>query len=219
MSQVRAAECARSGRQNGPACVVRIPLSRSLRAQICTMHLSGAVYAETFVAEAIRQGLCVVPVDAGKPASPIGNDAVPIRRLPPARPVARALCPLPPRSPSQALYDNLVDSFRCVPTSRSRGSTVTTSSSRPLPASVALRNHGRVARRRLPPGQLRRMNNTWRSCRPQGFSNAARLGSQIGSAVQRRTSPQTLATLRTQLLAGGLRDEVAVDEKEFADAR
>ena len=40
------------------------------------MHLSGAVYAETFIAEAIRQGLCVTSVDAGKPASPIGNDAV-----------------------------------------------------------------------------------------------------------------------------------------------
>src|SRR5579859_1510312 len=33
------------------------------------MHLSGAVYAETFIAEAVRQGLCVAPVDPGKPAS------------------------------------------------------------------------------------------------------------------------------------------------------
>ena len=40
------------------------------------MHLSGAIYAETFIAEAAKQGLCVAPVDAGKPASPIGKDAV-----------------------------------------------------------------------------------------------------------------------------------------------
>jgi len=40
------------------------------------MHLSGAVYAETFIDEAVREGLCVAPVDAGKPASPIGKEAV-----------------------------------------------------------------------------------------------------------------------------------------------
>ena len=40
------------------------------------MHLSGAVYAETFIAEAVKQGLCVAPVDPGKPAAPIGKDAV-----------------------------------------------------------------------------------------------------------------------------------------------
>ncbi|HLI77931.1 MAG TPA: hypothetical protein VKV02_13375, partial [Acidobacteriaceae bacterium] len=40
------------------------------------MHLSGAVYAETFIKEAAEQGLCVAPVDPGKPAVPHGQNAL-----------------------------------------------------------------------------------------------------------------------------------------------
>src|SRR5579875_1189604 len=40
------------------------------------MHLSGAVYAETFIREAAEQGLCVAPVDPGKPAVPHGQNAL-----------------------------------------------------------------------------------------------------------------------------------------------
>ena len=85
------------------------------------MHLSGAVYAETFIAEAIKQGLCVTPVDAGKPASPIGKDAVEF-----VAPIAGSRCgpgavPASTALTNQALYDNLVDSFPCARLCRFEG--------------------------------------------------------------------------------------------------
>src|ERR1700761_885567 len=40
------------------------------------MHLSGAIYAETFIEEAARDGLCATPVDPGRPAVPHGQNAL-----------------------------------------------------------------------------------------------------------------------------------------------
>src|SRR6202012_537295 len=45
------------------------------------MHLSGAVYAEAFIEDAARDGLCATPVDPGRPAVPHGQNA--LRFVPP----------------------------------------------------------------------------------------------------------------------------------------
>jgi len=185
------------------------------------MHLSGAVYAETFIAEAVRQGLCVAPVDPGKPADPIGKDAVefvaPVsgsRCGPGAVPVSAALA-------NQALYDNLIDSFSMrafVPTEGINGhdqffSTFVRFGGLKDDAGEWLDD---VATRAAPQNEqyLEIMNTPT-------FSNAAKLGNQIGwpTGSEQSVTAQTLAGLRAQLLAAGLRTEVAVDAKEFADAQ
>jgi adenosine deaminase len=53
------------------------------------------------------------------------------------------------------------------------------------------------------------------------FSNAARIGNKIGWPLgsEKIVAPQTLAALRNQMLAAGLRDEIATDTKYFADAK
>jgi adenosine deaminase len=185
------------------------------------MHLSGAVYAETFIAEAVRQGLCIAPVDPGKPADPIGKDAVefvsPVsgsRCGPGAVPVATAFA-------SQALYDNLIDSF----------------SMRAFVPVEGLNGHDQFFSTFARFGGLKDDAGEWLDevatrasaqneqyleiMQTPTFSNAAKLGNQIGwpADSDQSVTRQTLAALRTQLLAAGLRTEVAVDEKEFADAK
>jgi adenosine deaminase len=185
------------------------------------MHLSGAVYAETFVAEAIRQGLCVAPVDAGKPASPIGKDAVQF-----VAPVSGSHCgpgavPASTALANQALYDNLVDSF----------------SLRAFVPTEGVNGHDQFFSTFARFGGLKDVAGEWLdevATRAAGqneqyleimqtppFSNAARISNQIGwpTGPEKIVAPQTLAALRNQMLAGGLRQDVAVDTRYFADAK
>jgi len=185
------------------------------------MHLSGAVYAETFIAEAIRQGLCVAPVDAGKPASPIGKDAVQF-----VAPVSGSHCgpgavPVSTALTNQALYDNLVDSF----------------SLRAFVPIEGINGHDQFFSTFARFGGLKDVAAEWLDevatraasqneqyleiMQTPPFSNAARIGNQIGwpAGSEKNVAPQTLAGLRSQLLAAGLSQDVAVDTKYFADAK
>jgi adenosine deaminase len=184
------------------------------------MHLSGAVYAETFIDEAIRQGLCVVPVDPGKPASPIGKDAVQF-----VAPVGRSHCgpgaiPVSTVLTNQALYDNLIDSF----------------SMRGFVPTEGINGHDQFFSTFDRFGGLKDVSGEWLDevatraaaqneqyleiMQTPSFSNAAKLGNQFGwpAGSEKSVTPETLATLLNQLLAAGLRDEVAVDAKSLADA-
>jgi adenosine deaminase len=185
------------------------------------MHLSGAVYAETLIAEAVKKGLCVAPVDAGKPAAPIGKDAVQF-----VAPVSGSHCgpggvPASTALTNQELYDNLVDSFSMrafVPFEGINGHDQFFSTFDrfgglwdfagewldEVATRAAAQNEQYLEIMQTPP-----------------FSNAAKLGNQIGWPAGSETSvaAQTLAGLRDKLLAAGLRNEVAVDEKDFADAQ
>jgi adenosine deaminase len=185
------------------------------------MHLSGAIYAETFIAEAIRQGLCVAPVDAGKPASPIGKDAVQF-----VAPVSGSRCaagavPASTALTNQALYDNLVDSF----------------SLRAFVPFEGINGHDQFFSTFARFGGLKDVAGEWLdevATRAAGqneqyleimqtppFSNAARIGNQIGwpAGSEKNVAAQTLAGLRDKLLAAGLRQDVAIDAKYFADAK
>jgi adenosine deaminase len=185
------------------------------------MHLSGAVYAETLIAEAARKGLCVAPVDAGKPANPIGKDAVQF-----VPPVGGSRCgagavPASTALTNQALYDNLIDSFSMrafVPFEGINGHDQFFSTFDrfgglwdfagewldEVATRAAAQNEQYLEIMQTPP-----------------FSNAAKLGNQIGwpAGSEKSVTPQTLAGQRDKLLAAGLRSEVAVDEKNFADAQ
>ena len=184
------------------------------------MHLSGAVYAETFIAEAVKQGLCVAPVDAGKPAAPIGKDAVQF-----VAPTGGSHCgpgavPATTALTNQALYDNLVDSF----------------SMRAYVPFEGINGHDQFFSTFARFGGLKDVGGEWLDevatraaaqneqyleiMQTPSFSNAAKLGSQFGwpAGSEKSVTPQTLAGLRDKLLAAGLRTDVSVDEKEFADA-
>jgi adenosine deaminase len=185
------------------------------------MHLSGAVYAETFIAEAIKQNLCVTPVPSsqapGKPPSPVGQDAVEFSQPPCVNGGVAASEALT----SQALYDNLVDSF----------------SMRAFVPTEGINGHDQFFATFARFGGLKDETGEWLDevatraaaqneqylevMSTPAFSNAAKLGAQIGwpQGSEKEVSRETLASLRDKLLAAGLRSEVAIDEKELADAK
>ncbi len=181
------------------------------------MHLSGAVYAETFIAEAIRQNLCVTAVDAGGPPAPVGKDAVEFT----APPCAKGAVPAANALTNQALYDNLVDSF----------------SMRAFVPREGINGHDQFFSTFARYGGLKDDAGEWvdevatraagqneqylEIMQTPSFSNAAKVGAQIGwpAGSEKEVSHGALATLRDKLIAAGLRSEVAVDEQEFADAK
>jgi adenosine deaminase len=186
------------------------------------MHLSGAVYAETFIADAARQGLCVASVDRGTPAVPEGQDAV--RFVPPQHnkpddcgagevPAADAL-------KNQALYDDLVDSF----------------SMRAFNPTQGIDGHDQFFATFARFGGLKDTAGEWLDevatraaaqneqylevMQTPTFSHAAALGNRFGwpEGSENSITSAQLADLRDKLLAAGLRDEVAVDRAELSHA-
>jgi adenosine deaminase len=186
------------------------------------MHLSGAVYAETFIAEAAREGLCVASVDRGTPATPAGQDAV--RFAKPLHDHPNDCAPGQVTAASalknQPLYDDLIDSL----------------SMRTFVPTQGIDGHDQFFSTFERFGGLKSDAGEWLDevatraaaqneqyleiMQTPTFSNAIGLGNQIGwpTDAAQSITPTELAQLRDQLLAAGLRDEVPVDMKEFADA-
>jgi adenosine deaminase len=172
------------------------------------MHLSGAIYAETFLAEGAKQGLCVDPVKLtfvqpgtdGKCASGQMTAADAIK--------------------DQGLYDKLIDSF----------------SMRSFIPYAGYSGHDQFFDTFNRFGGLKNMQGEWLDevatraaaqneqyleiMQTPSFSNAAAAGYQIGwpTDLNDANYMQLLAKLRVQLLANGLSKDVAIDRKEFADA-
>jgi adenosine deaminase len=179
------------------------------------MHLSGAVYAESFLAEAVQQDLCVDPVKLAL-AKNIGLT----KDLPPRPVCVEGDEPASAALKDQHLYDALIDSF----------------SMRSFVPSSGISGHDqffatfdRFGAVKDPGAWLDEVATRAASQNEQyleimqtpPFGNAAKLGNAIGWPVgaEKNVTPEQLAALRNALLAGGLRDEVAVDEKAFADAK
>jgi adenosine deaminase len=176
------------------------------------MHLSGAVYAETFLAEAVKQGLCVDPA-ALKLTEPVANVGTPS--------CSTGNVPASAVLKDQHLYDQLIDSF----------------SMRAFEPSEGFDGHDQFFSTFDRFGGLKNFAGAWLDevatraaaqneqyleiMQTPKFSHAAALGYKIGwpAGAETSISPQQLATLRDQLLADGLRAEVPVDEKEFAEAK
>jgi adenosine deaminase len=191
------------------------------------MHLSGAVYAETFIAEAAREGLCVASVkdgrpDPGTPATPAGQDAVrfvkPLHDQP--NDCATGQVTAASALSNQPLYDDLIDSF----------------SMRTFVPTQGIDGHDQFFSTFERFGGLKSDAGEWLDevatraaaqneqyleiMQTPTFSNAAALGYKLGwpADAAQTITPAQLAQIRDQLLAAGLRDEVPVDMKDFAAA-
>ena len=188
------------------------------------MHLSGAVYAETFIAEAVRQGLCIAPVDLGVPRVPEAPNAV--RFVSKGSADLTASCatgqvPAAEALKRQPLYDDLIDSF----------------SMRGYVPTPGITGHDQFFSTFDRFGGLKDVAGEWLDevasraaaqneqyleiMQTPTFTHAATLGYKLGwpAGAEKEVTRDQLAQLRDALLAGGLRDEVAVDTKELADAK
>ncbi len=187
------------------------------------MHLSGAVYAETFIAEAAREGLCVASVERGTSPTPEGQDAV--RLVKPLHDQPNDCAPGEVTAASalehQPLYDDLIDSFSMrafVPTEGIDGHDqffATFSRWDAFEKSTAGEWLDEVATRAAAQNE-----QYLEIMQTPVFSHAASLGYKIGwpADAAHTITPTELAQLRDQLLSAGLRDEVSTDIKEFAAA-
>jgi len=217
----RASAAFEAARRAGPlalhAFLEKMPKGADLH-----MHLSGAIYAETFLADAAQDQLCVDPVQHAfvKPPAPASCPAGSV-------PVASVF-------KDQKLYDALVDAF----------------SMRSFVPSSGISGHDQFFATFDRFGHLDKSHNgEWLDevatraaaqneqylevMMTPPFSHAATLGSQIGWPVPTNpvsgsdtsvppaatgATPTELASLRDKLLAAGLRDEVAVDRAELDGA-
>lgn len=220
--EVRAARALEAAKKQGAPEVVAFLRSFPKGADL-HMHLSGAIYAETFIKEAAQSGLCVVPVDPGTPPSPVGQNAVQFAQPGPDK---KAPCgpngiPAAAAMVKQDLYDNLIDSF----------------SMRSFVPTEGISGHDQFFATFARFGGLKNFAGEWLDevtsraasqneqyleiMQTPTFSNAARLGFQIGwpQGSEKEIKSQTLAALRSALLSAGLRNEVAIDSKELDDAK
>jgi adenosine deaminase len=192
------------------------------------MHLSGAIYAETFLKDAVEDGLCVDATKLAlvKPAP--GGTVCPIGTMP-------ALEVISPRNPgAQTLYDELVDAFSLrafVPKSGTDGHDQFFATFGRFGAFSG--NHtaewlDEVATRAAAQNeQYLEIMNTPTFTRARDLANRigwpTPLEPQTTAASSEPddvggTSRAELSALRDKLLAAGLRDEVAVDKAEFDQA-
>jgi len=191
------------------------------------MHLSGAIYAETFIAEAVKQGLCIAPVEAV--AAPVSL-AVPtpqgaVKFAPPISAHNKETCgdkaiPAATALTNQALYDALIDSF----------------SMRAFVPSPGINGHDQFFATFARFGGLKSFAGEWLDevatraasqdeqyleiMQTPPFSNAATLGYKLGwpAGAEKNVTAQQLSDLRTALLALGITQEVAADRKDLDDA-
>ncbi len=173
------------------------------------VHLSGAVYAETFIRDAGEDGLCVDPVALSFAKPPCTGKLIPATQL--SGNISAA---------NQALYDKLIDSFSMrsfVPSAGWSGhdqffatfdrfgglsKTHTAEWVDEVASRAAAQNEQYLELMETPP-----------------FSHAAQIAHQIGwSPALAQADQQAFAQFRQQLLDQGLRDEVAADRDEVRQA-
>jgi adenosine deaminase len=190
------------------------------------MHLSGAIYAETFLKDAAADLLCVDTARL-KLDKNIGTS----KTLPAQAVCAPGSVPAASVFKDQKLYDELVDAFSMrsfVPTSGRSGHDQffdTFDHFGGIDKSHAGEWLDEVASRAAAQNE-----QYLEIMQTPSFTTSAKLGYQLGwpdrTSTARvatadditGTTPAELAKLRDQLLAGGLRDDIATDRREIADA-
>ncbi len=173
------------------------------------VHLSGAVYAETFIRDAGEDGLCVDPSALSFAQPPCTAPLIPASDL--SGNVTAA---------NQSLYDKLVDAF----------------SMRSFVASEAWSGHDQFFATFGHFGGLKgahtgewvdevasraadQNNQYLELMETPAFSHARQIAHQIGwSAALQSADPQAFAQFRQQLLAAGLTQEVQPDRDEVGQA-
>jgi adenosine deaminase len=190
------------------------------------MHLSGAIYAETFIKDGAADGLCVDPktMTFFKPAATT-------RSLPPQPVCGEGNERAENAFKDQKLYDALIDSFSMrsfVPSAGISGHDqffATFGRFNGIDKSHTAEWLDEVATRAAAQNEqyLEVMETPI-------FTDVANLSARIGwpstpadpaqnrTGVATGTSREDLSHLRDTLLASGLRDEVAIDRKELDDA-
>ncbi|WP_263374399.1 adenosine deaminase family protein [Granulicella aggregans] len=203
------------------ALIERMPKGADLH-----MHLSGAIYAETFLRDAAADLLCV-NLSKMKFEKNVGTS----KGLPAQAVCAEGSVPAADAFKNQELYKSLIDTFSMrsfVPVSGRSGHDQFFDT---------FGRFGGVEKNHL--GEWLDEVATRASAQNEqyleimetpSFSAAAKLGYQAGWPARPAsarvtaeddvtgTSPAELSKLRDQLLAAGLRDEVATDRREYADA-
>ncbi|MGD0910751.1 MAG: adenosine deaminase [Terracidiphilus sp.] len=173
------------------------------------VHLSGAVYAETFIGDAAEDGLCVDTVTLSFVKPPCRGKLVPAKEL------SGNISPA-----NQALYDALIDSFSLRSYTPREGWSghdqffSTFGKFGGLSESHAGEWVDEVASRAAAENQqyLELMQTPV-------FGHAAQLAHQIGWNSQlAQADPQAFASFRQALLDHGLRDEVAPDRDDARQA-
>jgi adenosine deaminase len=185
------------------------------------MHLSGAIYAETFLRDARADQLCVDPSALAFVRNASANPACPAGDVP----VANAFIG---NESAQKLYDALVDSF----------------SMRSFVPSAGVSGHDQFFATFGRFGGMKDHTGEWLDevatraaaqneqylevMQTPSFSHAREAGDRFGwpssaSGILPEddvagTTPAELSRLRDQLLAGGLREDIAIDRREFSDA-
>ena len=207
-----------AARRSGPlalhAFLEKMPKGADLH-----MHLSGAIYAETFLKDAVDDGLCIdalkksfaKPTEAGCPAGAV--------------PAANAF-------KDQTLYDALVDSFSMrafVPTPGVNGHDQFFAT---FARFGGLKDHSGEWLDEIATRAAAQNEQYLEVMMTPPFSHAASLASQIGwpaaptlstlgdtsgSGIPNPTRAE-LAAFRDKLLAAGLRDEIATDRAELDGA-
>ncbi len=170
------------------------------------IHLSGAVYAETFLAEAVKENLCIDP-EALKITPP---------------PCKSPLLPAADILTSQPLYDKLIDAMSMrayVPFAGWGGHDQffsTFSRWNALEKATGGQWLDEVATRAAAQNE-----QYLEIMQTPSFSHAAQLGYKLGwpGDVTDENYKTEFASLRDKLLSSGLRDEVSTDTKELADAK
>jgi adenosine deaminase len=168
------------------------------------VHLSGGVYAETFIRDAAEDGICVDPVNLKFAKPPCAAPLVDAKRLSPVTTAA-----------DQDLYDRLVDAFSMrnfVPAAGVSGHDqffATFARFGGLAKSHAGEWVNEVARRAANQNQqyLELMQTP-------PFGHAATIAQQIGWPAQ---GPVDFAAMRHALLDRGLRDESSADRNDIKD--
>ena len=202
------------------------------------MHLAGAVYAETFLADAAADNLCVDPLTLS-----LVKNVGTTRSLPPHPVCPEKTVPAADALTDHTLYDALIDSFSMrafVPHAGVSGHDQFFSTFDrvnglskvhlgewldEVATRAAAQNEQYLEVMHTPSFDLARKLSAetgWPEADTLDEHGAFRTGpnSHVSEADQdlSGTDPATIGKLRDRLLAGGLRDEVAADRKEFADA-
>ena len=174
------------------------------------VHLSGAVYAETFIRDAGEDGLCVDKTSFSFAKPPCrGKDVIPARELSGNLTAA-----------DQALYDKLIDSFSL------RDFVATPDWSGHDQFFATFDRFGGLSKTHVAEwvnevaSRSAAENNQYLELmHTPAFGHAAQIAQQIGWNVSlSQADPQAFARFRQQLLDHGLRDEVAADRNEVMQA-
>ena len=220
---VRAFDAAKADKAN--ALALEAFLKRMPKGGDLHMHLSGAIYAETFLKDAAADGLCVNPA-----ALSFVKSAGKTKDTPPKPQCLDGAVPAAGVFKNQKLYDGLVDSFSMrgfVPSAGVSGhdqffatfdrfggidKSHTGEWLDEVATRAAAQNEQYLEVMQTP--SFFELAPLWNSLGwPATPANAAE--DPLGDATG--TSRAELDALRTQLLAGGLRKEVMLDVKEMDD--